>query len=161
MSQAALKDRPGDDVPAGDLYERDHYGWVEQQVALLRAGLVEDVDAPRIAAELAEIGRGHVARLENALKMIVVHMLKWDGRAEARSPAWQGSIREQRRRIVRLLSRNPSLKSRADQALDDAYEDAVFWAAEATGQPSDEFPRDCPYDWSDILERAFELDRTA
>ncbi len=159
MSEAALKDRTGDGDAAGDLYARDHYGWVEEQVALLRAGLLGEADAPRIAAELAELGRGHVARLQNALKMLVVHMLTWDGQAESRSRTTEGSIREQRRRIVRLLSRNPSLKSRADAALDDAYEDAVFWAAEATGQPADEFPRTCPYDWSDILERAFELDR--
>jgi hypothetical protein len=32
------------------------------------------------------------------------------------------------------------------------------WAANETHLPPREFPRACPYDWQDILERPFEFD---
>lgn len=158
-----LAERPrGDRVAlasASDRYEHDYLGWVEEQVSLLRAGRLDELDAANIAEELSDMGKAELHRLQSALKILVMHMLKWDQQTEHRSTSWEGSIREHRRRIVRLISRNPGLKSRADEALADAYEDARGWASIETGIPEDEFPENCPYGWDDILKRPFETDR--
>ena len=43
------------------------------------------------------------------------------------------TVREQRRRIERLLNRNPSLKSRLAEVFADAYPSAIDLAANKTG----------------------------
>lgn len=141
-----------------ELYERDYYTWVEEQVALLRAGRLSEVDAENIAEELSDLGKAHFYRLQSSLKILLLHMLKWDQQTEHRSSSWAGSIREHRRRIGRLLSKNPGLQPRIHEALSESYEDARDWAALETGLTEDEFPPACPYDWHDITERPFEVD---
>lgn len=159
MSEPAIEEMSAAGSRSADLYERDYYSWVEEQVALLRAGRWAEVDAGNVAEELSDMGKAHFYRLQSSLKILVMHMLKWDQQTEHRSSSWQGSIREHRRRINKLLARNPGLKARAAEALADGYDDALVWAAEETGLPEDEFPKTCPYDWDDILERPFQLDQ--
>lgn len=140
-------------------YEDDFYTWTVEQVDLLREGRFAEIDARNIAEELAGVGRSEYAKLWSALRVLLMHMLKWDQQPEFRSPSWVFSIREQRRRYTRLLRQSPGLAARRDEALQDAYESARDWAANETGLPVDEFPETCPYAWDDILERPFETDR--
>ena len=105
------------------------------------------------------MGKAQFYRLQGSLKILVMHMLKWDQQAEHRSASWEGTICEHRRRIGRLLDNNPGLKPRLSEALAESYEDARGWASIETGIPEDEFPRDCPYGWADVMERVFEMDR--
>lgn len=159
MSDALSVVRPVEGATNSEtLYEHDFYSWIEQQVALLRAGRLGEVDVENVAEELSDVGKTHFYRLQSSLKILVMHMLKWDQRTEHRSSSWEGSIREHRRRITRLLTKNSGLKSRRDEALADGYEDALVWAAHETGLPEDEFPEAYPYDWDDLLKRPFELD---
>ena len=139
-------------------YEDDFYTWVSEQVALLRAGRIEDIDAQNIAEELEGVGRSEAAKLRSILRVVLMHMLKWDQQPEHRTRSWIHSIREQRSRLARLMKDNPGLRPRREEALADADESARMWAADETNLPEDEFPDDCPYDWEDILERPFELD---
>ena len=142
----------------GSRYDGDYLGWIEEQLALLRAGRLGEIDAGNLAEELSDMGRAEISRLESALKVLLMHMLKWDQQPEHRTRSWVASIREQRRRYVRPLKRSPSLKAKRDEALADAYEDARDWAAYETHLPPSEFPTTCPYTWDDILERPFEDD---
>ncbi len=140
------------------LYERDYYGWVEEQVALLRAGRLSEIDAENIAEELSDMGRSEFAQLCNILRVLVMHMLKWDQQPEHRTPSWIFSIREQRRRYERHLAENSSLKPRLGEALSQAYEDARDWAADETHLRPSDFPETFPYEWADILQRPFDFD---
>ena len=129
MSEARSAARPVEGVANSQtLYEQDHYSWVEQQVALLRAGRLGEVDVENVAEELSDPGRTHFHRLQSSLKILVMHMLKWDHQTEHRSSSWEESIREHRRWVVRLLTRNPGLRSRRDEALADGYEDVKVWS---------------------------------
>jgi hypothetical protein len=139
-------------------YEEDYYTWVNEQVALLRAGRFDEIDAENIAEELSDLGKDEFAKLQSCLRVLLMHMLKWDQQPEHRTRSWVFSIREQRRRHARLMKQNPGLKPRLDEARDQAYEDARDWAANETHLPVREFPKRCPYDWKDILERPFEFD---
>lgn len=159
MSMSVAKKRPAAGDDGEKSYEHDYYGWLQQQVSLLRAGRLNDADVENIAEELSDLGRTQLWRLQSSLKILIMHMLKWDQQAEHRSSSWAGSIREHRRRILRILSKNPGLKPQRDEVLSDGYEDAIVWAAHETGLPEDEFPPICPYDWDDILHRPFQLDR--
>jgi uncharacterized protein DUF29 len=142
----------------GARYEDDLYTWVNEQVALLRAGRLEEIDAENIAEELSGVAASEFTKLRSSLRVLLIHMLKWDQQPEHRTRSWIFSIREQRRRYHRLLAKNPGLKSRLEEVRDEAYEDARDWAADETHLPVDEFPLTCPYEWSDVLERPFDPD---
>jgi hypothetical protein len=136
----------------------DLYTWVQEQVALLRAGRVEALDLDNIAEELSDVGNAQYSQLESALRVLLMHMLKWDQQPEKRTPSWIYSIREQRRRYARILGKNPGLKPQVDAMRDDIYPVARDWAADECHLTPDEFPAQCPYAWDDILDRPFDLD---
>lgn len=157
MAEPVTKERAS--VKQRTRYEDDLYTWVNEQVALLRAGRVDEIDAENIAEELEDVGKSEPARLWSALRVLVMHMLKWDQQPEFRTPSWVYSIREQRKRYHKLLKQSPSLRGSQEEILADAYESARDWAANETNLPEDEFPKVCPCFWDEILERPFEVDR--
>ena len=63
-------------VKAGRVYEADLYGWVEDQVALLKAGDVGSIDASHITRELEDLGRSEFNKLVGALRVVLLHLLK-------------------------------------------------------------------------------------
>ena len=65
------------------------------------------------------MGEEQYDKLESALRVLMLHLLKWDHQPDMRSRSWTLSIREQRRRVLRQLRKNPGLKSRLDEALAD------------------------------------------
>jgi len=137
-------------------YCDDLYGWVEQQVALLRAGRFTEIDAGNIAEELSDVGGEQYDKLESALRVVMLHLLKWDYRPSHRSRSWVLSIREQRRQIERVLRKNPSLKPRIREAMVEGYEDARDDAIRETELAAAVFPPECPYDWTAITTGVVE-----
>ena len=159
MSRPALKDAPA--AAARTRYEDDLYLWVQEQVELLRAGRFEELDAENVAEELSDVGKSERWKLWSILRVLVMHMLKWDQQPEMRTPSWVYSIREQRRRYADLLASSPSLKPQREEVLAHVYPVARGWASDETSIPEDEFPAECPYGWDDILDRPFEVDDAA
>ena len=155
MGRSATVERP----PAGRTrYEDDLYTWVQEQVALLRARRFDEVDVELVAEELEDVSKREYSRLYSCLRVLLMHMSRWDQQPEHRTPSWIYAIREQRRRFDRILEQNPGLKSRIVEARDGAYPDARDWASNETHLDPDEFPSTCPYDWDDVRERPFDLD---
>lgn len=140
----------------GTLYEDDLYTWVQEQVALLRAGRLDEVDAENVAEELSDVGKSEFSKMQSALEIVLVHMLKWDHQPERISRSWANSIAAQRRHYGDVLVDNPGLKPRRYQAIERAYAQARLQASSETGLPKEAFPADCPYTLSDVLERSFE-----
>jgi hypothetical protein len=158
MSRALVQDEPivgREPAPAGSLHERDLCAWIAEQVALLKAGRTDALDLANIAEELSDLGSEQYDKLESALEVLLMHMLKWDHQPERRSRSWLLTISEQRKRTLKQLRKNPSLKPRIGEAVADAYDLARIRAARDTDLEPDFFPAECPYTWSDILEREF------
>jgi len=42
-------------LPPSDLYERDYYTWIQEQVRALRERRVEDLDWPNLAEEIEDL----------------------------------------------------------------------------------------------------------
>lgn len=145
----------------GVRYEDDLYGWAAEQAALLEAGRYQEIDIENVAEELRSLGASERAKLDSVLRVLVMHMLKWDQQPQFRTPSWTYSIAEQRRRYDRLIRKNPGLKPYRDEALTDMYPTARDWAAAETHFLTDEFPAECPYTWDDLLRRPFEIDAWA
>ncbi|MDB5558795.1 MAG: hypothetical protein JWQ36_1729 [Enterovirga sp.] len=155
MSQPAVRNRP--EVPGrmSTRHGEDLYTWVQEQVALLRAGRLGEIDAENIAEELSDVGKSEFSKLQSALEIILAHMLKWDHQPERRSRSWDNSIAAQRADYADVLGDNPGLKSRRSEALTRAYRKARLAASSETNPPRDSFPAECPYGWDDVLERPF------
>jgi len=89
---------------------------------------------------------------------VLLHLLKWDHQPSHRSKSWVLSIREHRRRIDRVLRKNPSLTPSIEKAMGEAYEDARDDAMRETNLPETALPTRCAYNWETILKRAIEFD---
>ena len=158
MATKTIDDSPQLQPAQNRAYKDDLFGWVEDQVALLNSGRLSEIDAVNIADELGDVGNEQYDKLESAIRIVLLHLLKWDHQPERRSRSWVGSIVEQRRRVARVLKKNPGLKPHTAEAVTEGYEDARTDAAVETGQPETSFPDTCPYSWDDILNRSIVLD---
>ena len=76
-----------------------------------------------------------------------------------RSPSWSGPILEQRRRIAKQLKESPTLRPLINEALTEAYSDALEAASNETGLPETEFPAECPFTPDEVLSRGFLPER--
>ncbi|MBV8518169.1 MAG: DUF29 domain-containing protein [Acidobacteria bacterium] len=150
MGGAATKEET---VPAVTK-EADLYSWAVRQAELLRAGRLGEIDPHAIAEEIDDVGEEQYDKLASELRVVMLHLLKWDRQPERRSRSWTASIREHRRRALRQLRRNPGLKARLDEALVEAYEDARDEAFIEPGLPLSTFPVARPFDYAETMERA-------
>jgi hypothetical protein len=136
-------------------YQQDIHAWALEQVELLKAGRLDEVDTLNIAEEIKDVAEREYDKLQSALAIILLHVLKWNHQPERKSRSWQNSIIEHRARVERQLRRFPSLKSRTGEAIEEAYEDARRWCQIETRIPEIDFPLSCPYDWEEIMTRPF------
>jgi Domain of unknown function DUF29 len=136
----------------------DAYAWAGRQAALLRARRFDELDLDRIAGELDDVGSEIYERLESALTILFMHMLKWDLQPERRSRSWEATIREQRRRIAKLLRENPSLRAKLESAKEAGYGYGRDRASGETDIAIERFPEASPYSWQDIADRDFKID---
>jgi Domain of unknown function DUF29 len=147
---------PGD-APVPAEYERDFYSWLMEQARLVREGRFDALDRDNLAEEIESLGREQFNKLVSALRVAMMHMLKWDHQPAARSRSWLLSIEEQRLEIADVLADNPGLKPRVGEAVARAYRRVCIEAAKETGLDAAVFPATCPYSFDDILKRAISL----
>jgi Domain of unknown function DUF29 len=93
------------------------------------------------------VGEEQYDKLESALRVLMLHLLKWDHQPSMRSRSWTLTVRQQ-------LRKNPGLKSRLEEALGEAYEDARIEASPETGLPLSVFPTRRPFEYAEIMERS-------
>ncbi len=144
-----------EDEPVRAEYERDFYSWSIEQARLLREGRHDALDRDNLAEEIELLGREQFNKLVSALRVAMLHMLKWDHQPPLRSRSWVLSIEEQRLEIVDVLADNPGLKPRINEAIARAYRRARIEAAKETGLDEATFPATCPYSFDDITKRSF------
>ena len=134
-------------------YDSDLYSWAVEQAALLRAGRIAEADALNIAEELDDVGNEQYDKLESAIRIILLHLLKWDHQPERRSRSWHSSIKVQRKHVEKVLRKNAGLMPHIEEAVADAFETARIEAAGEMERDEGELPETCPYNWKQIMER--------
>ena len=154
--ERAAADRP----PAASRtrYEEDAYTWALEQCALLEAGQFDRLDIANLLDEVGDVARREFDKLVSALRVLMLHLLKWDHQPERRSRSWALSIAEQRERIAAVLGDSPGLKGRQDEAMGRAYRQGRLGAARESDLPLDTFPSECPYSWDDLMRRSIPQD---
>lgn len=134
------------------VYERDFYGWTQQQAQLLRDHAFTQLDIEHLIEEIEGMGRSERRQLANRLELLLMHLLKWHYQPALRGRSWELTIQEQRRRIAKLMRENPSLQPLLDEIFTDTYEDAAFSAMRETGLALETFPAECPYTVMQVLD---------
>ncbi|WP_350312526.1 DUF29 domain-containing protein [Dickeya fangzhongdai] len=136
-------------------YDNDFYGWTQEQASLLRSGRLAELDVHNLLEEIEAMGRSERRELESRLQVLFMHLLKWEYQPSHRGKSWQLTIEEQRRKAMRVLSENPSLKSRLQDIIADAYGDAVIGAERETGLNRGLFPTNCPWSFEQAVNPDF------
>ena len=143
------------DEAGGATYEHDFYSWTLDQARLIREGRWAAIDRENVAEEIESLGKEQFAKLRSAIRVLLVHMLKWDHQPDRRSRSWSLSIKAQRLDLDDVLEGNLGLRPRVSEAIEKAYRKARIEAAQETGLEEEQFPQQCPYAWDDIVGRDF------
>ncbi|NEP58848.1 MAG: DUF29 domain-containing protein [Symploca sp. SIO2G7] len=141
--------------PLKELYNNDFYNWLQEQVRLLREQQWEQIDIVNLIEELETLGRQERRELVNRLGILLGHLLKWQYQPELRGTSWQATIREQRRKITRLLQQSPSLKPYLEEAVQEGYEDGLDLAVRETGLSYKVLPESCTYKLDQLFDPDF------
>ena len=139
-------------------YQDDLYGWVQEQVALLRDGCLAGIDAENVAEELSDVAWLQKDRLEEAITVLTHHLLKWDRRPKRRTRSWGLKIRSQRRAISRLLARNPGLQPHLSAAIEIGYGYGRRRALGDLDLPDGALPEICPYSFDEMMGREIAVE---
>jgi len=147
-------------------YDRDFDAWIQQHIALLKQGRVNEIDVEHLIDELEDMGRSNKRELSSHFKILIAHLLKWqfqlrqlsNYRESWQGGSWQATIVEQRSQIADILEENPSLKRQIPKSITKAYPKAVEIAVDETNLPKSTFPDSCPYTIDQLLDRKFYPD---
>ena len=137
------------------LYEEDFFEWTRRSAELLRAGQLQQADIEHIAEEIEDMGKRDLRELNSRVRVLLIHLLKWQLQAEKRSRSWNDTIICQRGEIVDVLKQSPSLRGKLRTELPDNYAMAMRRAINQTGLPLSRFPKECPFTVEQVLDPEF------
>jgi len=108
------------------LYEQDFLRWSEETAEKLKARDFDSLDLENLIEEVQALGKSDRKELLNRLIVIFEHLLK---RLYVNSPndynGWERTIRTQRTCLKVLLKQSPSLKSKWEDSIEDAWQSAL------------------------------------
>ncbi|MGB5770595.1 MAG: DUF29 domain-containing protein [Crocosphaera sp.] len=133
------------------LYETDFNLWLKEMANLLKNCQLEKLDIDNLIEEIEGMSRSEKDALESNLRVLLMHLIKWQCQVSKRSNSWLYTIREHRKIIQKAFKKSPSLKPYFNDILAESYQDARELAADETGLDINLFPDDCPFSKTDII----------
>jgi hypothetical protein len=137
------------------LYETDFHLWTQRTAALLRAGRFAALDVEHAAEEVEDMGKREVRELNSRLRILLLHLLKWQCQPRKRTRSWSATIAEQRDAMADSLAQSPSLRQHLSDNLSESYRRALRRAVIETGLAIRQFPTRCPYSVDQLLDEEF------
>ncbi|MDB9316046.1 DUF29 domain-containing protein [Spirulina sp. CS-785/01] len=134
------------------LYNQDFNLWLERTIFLLKEGKLLEVDYINLIEELESMGRSEKNALKSNLRILLMHLLKYQFQPEKRTNSWLYTISEHRQRITDALETSPSLHNFLGEVLENCYQGGKRLAVDETGLSSNIFPENCPYSVAEILD---------
>jgi len=102
------------------------------------------LDFENIAEEIEGLGKSEYRGAITSLKVLIVHILKWDYQGRKRSESWVSTIGNQKIYIEGYLEMSPSLEGKVRAAIPNAYDRAAREAASETWLPRATLSRGVP-----------------
>jgi Domain of unknown function DUF29 len=150
-----LQQRPVGPRQAYPDYDQDLVAWALANADLLRNGRLSEIDAAHLAEELEDLGKSERRALCSHIRVLLLHLLKWQFQPGLRGPSWRLSIENARREIQVILEDSPSLSAATQVCLDKEYPTARRSAVIETGLAEDRFPASSPYTVAQVLDEDF------
>ena len=133
-------------------YETDFHQWLLDQVALLDSGRFDELDIEHLKEELEGLAASDRRELENRLKVLYHHLLKWRYQPHRRGASWEDTVDEQREQIEMVLHDSPSLRPHLTKFAARTYSKARRKAHKETGLPLAIFPETCEWTIEQVLD---------
>lgn len=138
-----------------NLYQQDFYLWLETTVKLLEEESWKKIDGENLVEELKSMGKSEKNALKSNLRILLMHLLKYQYEPERRSKSWLYTIFEHRKRLQDSLQESPSLKRYLAEVFEECYQDARKAASLETGLSRDTFPFNSPFSIDEVLDEEF------
>jgi hypothetical protein len=152
-----------------ELYEKDFYLWVQENLRLLKNKEYDLVDWENLLEEIEDMGQRHYDAMVSYMAVIMEHIYKWENyrKSAYMGSGWKKSIINARTKMLKLFKYAPSLRAKAQEkeilqrAWEDAVLDLIAWfkvneklALRHFGRlPTEkDFPKECPYSFQQIME---------
>ncbi|WP_299228142.1 DUF29 domain-containing protein [Sulfurihydrogenibium sp.] len=151
------------------LYNKDFYKWITENVQLLKNKDFDLVDWENVIVELESMGRSELSSAISFMTLILEHLYKYEHFRDNNTMGngWIKSILNSRYRLIKIFDKNPSLEKKAEESIQEAWEDSIkkmiTWfkypenhhlAKKYFGKiPTEQdFLKICPYTFQQILE---------
>ncbi|MGH9611170.1 MAG: DUF29 domain-containing protein [Bryobacteraceae bacterium] len=121
-------------------YKDDFAAWALSQAEALRTG--GPLDLANLAEEIEYLSRHQHNELRSRLRVLTLHILKWQYQPEHRTGSWGSTIVEQQAQIRSILKDSPSLSRMVESYFNDEYSTARRQASLETGLDLSRFPDD-------------------
>lgn len=127
------------------LYEKDFCEWGREQAALLLNKEFDKLDLQNLIEEVQCVGLSEKRSLVSHLACLLMHLLKMKYDPDNYCRSWELSVLHSKHGFEKVLRNNPSMKSKLNEILEEAYIDSVQGAVIETGKNKATFPSTCPW----------------
>ena len=136
-------------------HDEDFYGWALYTAQLLKDRKMDELDVDYLIEELEDMGNSNENQLINRFAVLIAHLLKWEYQSTIRSRSWEATIEEQRNKIKRLIRKNPSLKPKIFEAINEGFLDSKTIIKKDTPLDLKVLPSSCPYTFEQLMDDEF------
>jgi hypothetical protein len=155
-----------------ELYEKDFYLWVQENLKLLKNREYDLVDWENLLEEIEDMGKSLFKSVRSHMSTIMEYLYKWENFRYGPEMGydWIETITNARRELRDIFEDNPSLRGKAQDrdTLQRAWELAVHALIDWFKLPRNkalvqfyfkgriptkkDFPQECPYTFEQIME---------
>ena len=136
-------------------HNKDFYGWALHTAQLIKDKKMDQIDTDSLIEELEDMGGSNENQLINRFAILIAHLLKWEYQPTIRSRSWEATIEEQRNKINRLIRKNPSLKPKILEAIEEGFLDSRSIIKKDTPLDLSILPKICPYTFDQLVSDLF------
>ncbi len=152
-----------------ELYEKDFYLWVQENLRLLKNKEYDLVDWENLLEEIEDMGQRYLDSATSFMAVILEHLYKWENFRDREDVghSWIKSINNARNELDVIFERHPSIRKKSVEELPTAWRIAVKrlvrWFKEDENKnlakkyfgrllTEKDFPQECPYTFEQVME---------
>ena len=137
------------------LYDEDFNSWVNSTIELLQQKRFDELDIKNLIAEVASMGNNDKKSIKSNLRILLMHLLKWQYQPDKRTNSWRTTIKEHRNRLEDDFADSPSLKNYFLEVFNECYQKARDLASSETGLSLAVLPVECSFDVDIVMKSDF------
>lgn len=138
-----------------ELYESDQDEWRIRLINLINEGHISDIDFINLKVFLIEMGSSDYAEIESRMSLLMMHLLKAIYQPKRMGKSWVLTIIEQRRKLKTKVLKSKNFENHLRREFKNLYLEARQDASLETRIPIEEFPKEPPFTFDEVLESGY------